>query len=150
MQNHSTACNKSNIGISEVRRYSDDELPNLLEKIIRTVQEHSSAALDQPTPSEEGHILFVSEQGSFACGVWRGGPGVINIESYPVDEFCLLVTGDVLLQDSNGGALHLTAGSAFLIPKGFRGSWTTRNKCQKYFACHGTRESIATLCGEAQ
>ncbi len=150
MQNHSTEDNKGKTGISEVRRYSDDELPNLLEQIIRPVQEQSSAAPNEPTPTEEGHVLFFGEQGDFACGVWRGGAGVINIDSYPVDEFCLLVSGDVLLQDINGGALHLTTGSAFLIPKGFRGSWTTRNKCQKYFACHGTPESIATLCGEAQ
>lgn len=133
-------------GVSDIRLYRDDELSKILTRVIRPAGVTSADA-----PIEKGHVLFFGpDSGDFACGVWRCEAGVIDIDSYPVYEFCWLVLGDVLLQDFNGESLHLTPGSAVLIPKGFRGSWTTRDRCQKFFACHGNRESVMALCGDVQ
>jgi uncharacterized cupin superfamily protein len=150
MAANTVTCKKNGLGVSAVRRYKNDELSSLLETVVRPGQGQPAEVGDGNMVPEEGHILFVGPSADFACGVWRGGPGVIPIESYPVDEFCWLVFGDVLLQDTAGDALQLTAGSTFLIPKGFRGSWTMRNSCQKFFSCHGDPASIAALCGEIQ
>lgn len=100
------------------------------------------------TPREYGHVAFVSADGCFASGVWRGEAGLIPIESYPVDEFCTLVKGEVTLTDEQGTAQTFTAGMTFVVPVGFRGTWSMPMDTIKLFAAHGTAEAVGMLIGE--
>lgn len=98
-------------------------------------------------PVERGRILFLSPDGSFACGIWQGEAGIIPIARYPVNEFCTLLEGEVVLEDINGKKRIFHAGDHFLIPEGFQGSWTMPVKSKKLFVCGGKPEQMAFLLG---
>lgn len=100
-------------------------------------------------PTERGQILFVSESGEYACGVWKGEPGIIPLTSYPVDEFCTVLEGHVTLVAADGARQTFERGMSFVVPLGFSGAWEMPQGCKKHFAAYGTRAAIARLCGIA-
>jgi uncharacterized cupin superfamily protein len=66
-------------------------------------------------------------------GLWEGQPGAVSFESWPYTEFCVMLEGRVALVDSAGGRREFGAGEAFVVPRGFRGTWETLEPSRKYF-----------------
>lgn len=100
-------------------------------------------------PAERGLILFLSDSGEYACGVWEGDPGTIPLASYPVHEFCTILAGNVTLVATDGTRQTFERGMSFVVPLGFSGAWEMPQGCKKHFAAYGTRAAIARLCGAA-
>ena len=113
-----------------------------LDEIVRPGIDLPSGA-----PKEYGKVMFVSADGAFASGVWRGEAGTIPIASYPVDEHCTLLDGEVVLTDANGNSETFTAGMTFVVPVGFQGTWHMPVASSKLFACHGTAETVGLMLG---
>lgn len=66
-------------------------------------------------------------------GLWEGQPGRVSFESWPYTEFCVMISGRVAVVDSAGGRREFGAGDAFVVPRGFRGTWETVEPSVKYF-----------------
>lgn len=67
------------------------------------------------------------------AGAWEGEPGWVEINQWPYHEVCVILSGRVAIVSSDGDRVEFAAGDAFLVPKGFNGSWHTLEPTQKIF-----------------
>ncbi|MGL4609588.1 MAG: cupin domain-containing protein [Trueperaceae bacterium] len=58
----------------------------------------------------------------------------MQIKNRARGEFCYLLEGQVDITDETGQVFKFGAGEAFLIPKGFTGTWFMPVAVKKYFA----------------
>ena len=66
-------------------------------------------------------------------GIWACNEGAVEIKGHAVDEACFVIGGSVTLTDSNGRSETFKAGEGFLIPRGFRGTWSHSDDFKKLF-----------------
>ncbi len=85
-------------------------------------------------PTGAGRELFAAAKGALRIGVWEGGPGILRLTNYPHDEYCLMVSGQVVVTDEAGHKSTFRAGDSFVVPKGFSGSWDMKTKMRKQYA----------------
>jgi uncharacterized cupin superfamily protein len=91
-------------------------------------------AIVSGTPSEACITVFDAKNQRFACGVWECTPGVVAMADWPYDEFCILLSGRVVITPRAGDAQEYAQGDALVIPKGFTGTWDIRETVRKYYA----------------
>jgi len=84
-------------------------------------------------PTETGHSFFTDETGKLTSGVWECTPCTSQIDSYPVDEFCYIISGTVIITDGDGHAETFKAGDSFVIPKGMPCTWHMPETTRKYY-----------------
>jgi uncharacterized cupin superfamily protein len=73
------------------------------------------------------------ERGGITAGEWACNAGSVEIGEHPVDEACFVTRGTVTLTDAAGRSETFRAGEAFLIPRGFRGTWSHSDDFAKWF-----------------
>ena len=66
-------------------------------------------------------------------GIWACNQGAVEIHGHAVDEACFVVRGSVTLTDSAGRSETFSACEAFLLPRGFRGTWSQSDDFAKLF-----------------
>ena len=84
-------------------------------------------------PTEIGHNYFTDGTGQLTAGVWECTPCTSRIDSYPVDEFCFILSGTVVVTDGNGHAETFKPGDSFVIPKGLKCTWHMPETTRKYY-----------------
>lgn len=84
-------------------------------------------------PVETGHNYFTDGTGQLTAGVWECTPFTSRIDSYPVDEFCFILSGTVVITDGDGHAETFKAGECFVVPKGLRCTWHMPETTRKYY-----------------
>lgn len=72
------------------------------------------------------------EQGAVKAGIWRSCGYTEFYESYPCDEFMVVLEGEVTVENESFSATY-KVGDSFLIPKGFRGFWRQPGDMLKYY-----------------
>ena len=66
----------------------------------------------------------VVHQGEFVVSVFEASPAIIDVsEPFPYDEFVLVLEGEVILTNIDGGSLTYNPGDTFVVPKGWLGTW---------------------------
>lgn len=85
-------------------------------------------------PREIHRNLFDDTSGTFSCVVWQCSPGLVAMKDWPYDEFCVLLTGRVVITPEGGAAREYRAGDALVLPQGFTGTWEIRETVRKYYA----------------
>jgi len=104
------------------------------------------AAPDQPLEHAEliegapvglDHAYFTRGQAGLRAGIWRCGPYTERYEDYPVDEFMIVLEGEVTLEGDDGFRGTYRKGDAFLLPKGFKGVWRQPVSMRKYYVIIG-------------
>jgi len=94
----------------------------------------------------DGSYTSLSEYQSvdrkFTVALWESGPGILQTDAYPHDEYCLVLEGHLVITNRSGRQEEFGPGDTFVIPKGWAGTWnmTTRFKKQ-YVAFEEARES---------
>ena len=76
------------------------------------------------------HYTDPSEQ--FFAGIWQSSVGAKNV-SYTEEEVCVILEGRVRLTDLDGNAKEFGAGSTFVLPAGFKGTWETLEPVKKIY-----------------
>ncbi len=84
-------------------------------------------------PVESGHNYFTDSSGRLTAGVWECTPCTSLIERYPVDEFCYILSGTVVITDDGGDAETFRAGDCFVIAKGTKCTWHMPETTRKYY-----------------
>ncbi len=84
-------------------------------------------------PTETGHKYFTDGTGQLTAGVWECTPCTSQIDSYPVDEFCFILSGEVVLTDASGHAESFKPGDSFVVPKGMKCTWHMPETTRKYY-----------------
>lgn len=84
-------------------------------------------------PRESGYNFYTDGTEQLISGVWECTAGVVAIKDFPSDEFCILLSGTVIITDAAGKAETFGPGDAFMIPKGFNGTWNMPVTVRKYY-----------------
>lgn len=85
-------------------------------------------------PAESYITAFDAPNARFGCGVWQCTPGTVAMSDWPYDEFCILLSGRVVITPQGGAAQEYAQGDAFVIPRGFTGTWDIKETVRKYYA----------------
>ncbi len=75
---------------------------------------------------------YGSADGKFRAGVSQYDRMTLQIHNWPVDEFMYLIEGRVEITDSAGTTQIYEAGDAFVMPKGFAGTWRQLSRIRKF------------------
>jgi uncharacterized cupin superfamily protein len=81
-----------------------------------------------------GYTAYTDPSGVFTAGVWACDAGTLEIVDLAIDEACYLIEGEVIITDSHGHSERFVAGEAFLLKRGFVGSWHMPVAIRKYNA----------------
>ncbi len=84
-------------------------------------------------PVETGYNFFTDASGQLTVGVWECTPCTTQTDSYPVDEFCYILSGTVVITDDAGHSETFKAGDCFVIPKGLSCTWHMPETTRKYY-----------------
>ncbi len=70
-----------------------------------------------------GYTAYTDPSGVFTAGVWACDAGTLEIDDLQIDEGCYLIEGEVVLTDQYGNTERFVAGEAFVVLRGFVGTW---------------------------
>ena len=89
----------------------------------------------QPDPANPGEYYVNNFTGDDPClfaGVWSADSQETKIDSYPVDEVCVVLAGTITLTTA-GGTSEFRAGDAFAIRKGTPLTWANSSDVRKIY-----------------
>jgi uncharacterized cupin superfamily protein len=92
-----------------------------------------TAKLIEGQPFGLDHTYFVRPEAKLKVGIWRSSAYTEWYDDYPCDEFMVILEGEVSIESDSFSATY-GPGSAFLIPKGFKGYWRQPVAMVKYYA----------------
>ena len=81
-----------------------------------------------------GYTAYTDPAGVFTAGVWACDAGTLEISDLAIDEACYLIEGEVIITDQHGNTERFVAGEAFLLHRGFVGTWHMPVPIRKYNA----------------
>lgn len=85
---------------------------------------------------------YKSEDRKFTVALWESGPGILQTDAYPHDEYCLVLEGHLIVTNRGGRREEFGPGDTFVIPKGWAGTWNMATRFKKqYVAFEETQES---------
>jgi uncharacterized cupin superfamily protein len=79
-------------------------------------------------------IATMYKSGVFAgnkVALWGSEAGALKAGSYPLDEFVYVMEGDLVTVDADGTRHEFHPGDAFVIPKGWAGTWDMKTRFKK-------------------
>lgn len=86
---------------------------------------------------------YESADRRFTVALWESGPGVLKTDGYPHDEYCLVLEGRLQITNSSGTHEEFGPGDAFVIPKGWAGTWNMKTKFKKQYVAFEETEAHA-------
>lgn len=94
----------------------------------------SSDTMVKGAAHPRGYTAYTDPSGVFTVGVWACDAGTLAINDLAIDEACYLIEGEVTITDSHGNTERFVAGEAFLLYRGFVGTWHMPVPIRKYNA----------------
>lgn len=82
-------------------------------------------------PDAANLTLFVSADQAFEAGISRYDQVTLELREWPVDEFMYIVEGRVEITPEKGEPRIFGPGDAFVMPKGFNGTWRQLSDLRK-------------------
>jgi uncharacterized cupin superfamily protein len=82
---------------------------------------------------------YVAADRKFTVSLWESGPGVLRTSGYPHDEYCLVLSGDLVITNESGSRREFHPGDTFVIPKGWVGTWDMKTRFKKQFVFENER-----------
>jgi uncharacterized cupin superfamily protein len=76
---------------------------------------------------------YRSVDARFVVSLWQSGPGVLQTDGYPHDEYCRVLEGRVIITNRSGTRTEYGPGDSFVIPKGWAGTWDMPVRFTKQF-----------------
>jgi uncharacterized cupin superfamily protein len=80
------------------------------------------------------YTAYTDPSGVFTVGVWACDAGTLQIDDLAIDEACYLIDGEVIITDVYGNTERYCSGEAFLLKRGFVGTWHMPGPILKYNA----------------
>ncbi len=120
-----------------------DFATNKIEAEIGTVPQHlivagiSGNTEAKINTTTFNHYTDPTEQ--FFAGIWQSSIGTNSI-NYTEEELCTILEGRVRLTDLDSNAKEFSAGSTFVIPAGFKGTWETLEPVKKIYVIWQTKD----------
>lgn len=79
-------------------------------------------------------LATMYKSGVFAgnkVALWGSEAGALKAGNYPLDEFVYVLEGDLVTVDADGARHEFHPGDAFIIPKGWAGTWDMKTRFKK-------------------
>lgn len=89
--------------------------------------------LETEVPVQRGHHYHHVENIGLEVGVWDCTPVTMKECAYPVDEYMLFLGGGLTMVLPDREEIEISAGDAFIIPKGLVCKWKQHSFVHKYF-----------------
>lgn len=86
---------------------------------------------DEFDGSYKGKVQYTADDKKLTVALWESGPGVLTTDSYPHDEYCLVLEGHLVVTNRSGTKEEFKPGDSFVIPKGWAGTWDMKTKFKK-------------------
>lgn len=83
-------------------------------------------------------VLWKSEDGTAATGVWQCPPVKLSLE-HPFDETFVVLEGSMTITPERGEPRRLESGDAIVIPLGSTNVWDIHETVTKVFSVHNSR-----------
>lgn len=87
--------------------------------------------------SFESAVDYLAGDGRFKVALWESGPGTLRTESYPHDEYCLVLEGELVVTNASGTSETFGPGDTFVIPRGWAGTWDMKTRFRKQYVAFG-------------
>jgi uncharacterized protein len=100
---------------------------------IFPIDPQAELAPDLAHPGEFYVNNFVGDDPGLFAGVWSAQAQETVIESYPVDEVCVVLAGTITLTAADGTVSNYKAGDAFAIRKGTALTWANSPDVRKIY-----------------
>ncbi len=100
---------------------------------VFTIDPHARLAPDPAHPGEYYVTSFSGAHPGLLAGVWSADAQETVIDSYPVDEVCVVLAGTITLTTADGQVSEFTAGDAFAIRKGTALTWANSPDVRKIY-----------------
>lgn len=78
-------------------------------------------------------VAFESGDKQYRVQIWESGPGMLQTDGYPYDEYCLVLDGQLEVTNRSGGTDVFGPGDSFVIPKGWQGTWNMKTRFKKQY-----------------
>jgi uncharacterized cupin superfamily protein len=91
------------------------------------------ATLSSGAPVQRGHVYHEDASTGLMAGVWDCTAMTGKFEPYEVNEFMLLLEGSLTIVGGNGDEVIVSAGEAFVLPKGLPCTWKQDGYLRKFF-----------------
>jgi uncharacterized cupin superfamily protein len=85
------------------------------------------------TANPTGEASFKDASGMLQAGIAKYEPCKVRLTGYPYDEYCFLLEGRLIVTSEDGAVETYAVGDAFLLPRGFKGTWDMPNGIRKYY-----------------
>jgi uncharacterized cupin superfamily protein len=89
-----------------------------------------------PTPQCRNHTDHRSDSGAFTCGTWDSTPYQRRAMVYAHWELMYLLEGSVTLEDETGARRNFTPHDLFLVERGAKCGWDSREPVKKVYAIY--------------
>jgi uncharacterized cupin superfamily protein len=83
-------------------------------------------------PHMKTWVQHTSADGSMISGFWEATPGTYHA-TYSEYEFVHMMEGRIVITPDGGTPVTVTAGDAFVIEAGFKGTWKIEQAVRKHF-----------------
>ena len=80
-------------------------------------------------------LHYTDASGQFLAGEWHSEVGKWRI-AYTEEEYCRLLEGTSIITGADGASVTLHAGDAFVVPRGFVGTWEVVVPTRKTFVIY--------------
>ena len=94
----------------------------------------ASDSIVEGAANPTAYTAYADPSGVFTVGVWACDAGTLAINDLAIDEACYLLKGEVIITDAEGNSERFVAGDAFLLKRGFVGTWRMPEPILKYNA----------------
>ncbi len=86
-------------------------------------------------PLQTVRLQYTDPSGRFLVGEWSSEPGCWRV-AYTEEEYCRMIEGTCVITDAAGHAVTVRAGDAFVVPRGFTGTWEVVEPARKSFVIY--------------
>jgi len=77
-------------------------------------------------------VIFTSVDGRLTSGPASFEKMTLEVKNFPVDEFMYIIEGELEITDAAGNVNRFGPGDAFVMPRGFTGTWRQLSDIKKF------------------
>ncbi len=90
---------------------------------------------------ESKHQTHHFDHDELLVAAYQAAPALLDLKDYPQDEFMYLLSGKIIVTDQNGQVEEFLPGQAFMLKKGFCGTFEMQGNVRKIAIMNGERYS---------
>lgn len=94
-------------------------------------------------PVQHGHSYLEVPEIGLSAGVWDCTAMTTRMGPYPVNEFMLVLEGEVTIVEASGRETTVSAGQSFILPKGLECSWKQAGYMRKFYVIFDDASGLA-------